>query len=84
MLVLFLLVTVPAALLGLFGSSNWFTRIAGVLVFGRLIDMVFYGLPWTDPAYVLFWLCVGACLNPRLRRTKETDISNYLAIPQKT
>ena len=75
MLVLFLAVTVPASLLGLFGSSNWFTRITGVLVFGRLTDMVLYGIPWTDPSYVLFWLCVGACLNPRLRRLRDADIS---------
>jgi hypothetical protein len=82
MLVLFLAVTVPAALLGLFGSLNWFTRIAGVLVFGRLMDMILYGIPWTDPSYILFWLCVGACLNPLLRRLRDTDISLVQVSPR--
>jgi len=75
MLVLFLFMAIPAALMGILRSSNWFTRITGFLVLGRLIDMFPYGIPWTDSSYILFWLCVGACLSPQLRRMCDADIS---------
>ena len=75
MLVLFLALSVPAAYMGIFFSLNWFTRITGFIVLGRLIDMFTYGLPWTDPSYMIFWLSVGACLNPCLRRMNNKDIS---------
>lgn len=83
MLVLFLLLAVPAAFVGILYSNNWFTRTTGFLVFGRLIDMVPYGLPWSDPSYILFWLCVGACLNPRFRRMSDAEISLYPAVPER-
>lgn len=74
LLVLFLFLTIPAAFLGILFSDNLFTRICGFVVFGRLLDMVFYGLPWSDPSYVLFWLSVGACLNRKFRKMKEPEI----------
>jgi hypothetical protein len=83
MLLLFLLVVFPAAFMAIFFSSNWLTRATGFLVLGRLIDMVPYGLPWTDPSYILFWLCVGACLNPRFRRMSEADISLCPAVQER-
>jgi hypothetical protein len=83
MLALFLFMTVPAAFMGILFSNNWFTRTTGFLVFGRLIDMVAYGLPWTDPSYILFWLCVGACLNPRFRRMRDSEVSLHLVVTER-
>lgn len=83
MLVLFLLLVYPAAFMAIFFSCNWFTRITGFMVFGRLIDMVPYGIPWTDPSYILFWLCVGACLNPRFRRMSDAEVSLYPVVPER-
>jgi len=76
MLIPFLLLTIPAAYLGIFDSKNHLTIAAGLLVLGQLLYMLVHGMPSADPTYVLFWLAVGACLNKKLRYADVNLFSN--------
>jgi len=73
-IVLFVLVLVPAALMGVFMSSNQFTKACGILIFLRLLDMFFYGLPALTLAYILVWISVGVCYNKSIRRLTNDEI----------
>jgi hypothetical protein len=72
--VLFLLILLPAALKGMFMSSNQFTKACGVLIFLRLLDMILFGLPTLSLPYILVWICVGICYKPSIRRLKDDEI----------
>jgi hypothetical protein len=73
-IILFLLVLVPAALKGIFLSSNQFTAACGVVILLRLLDMVFYGLPTISLTYIFVWICVGICYKPSIRRMTNDEI----------
>jgi hypothetical protein len=73
-IILFLLVLLPAAIKGIFMSSNQFTKACGVVIFLRLLDMFFYGLPSFTLAYILVWICVGVCYKTSIRRMTNDEI----------
>lgn len=77
MLSFFILITLPAVILGLFRSSNSLTLAASLVVLNRLIEMFVFGLPMASNSYILFWLCVGACLTPTIRNMSDTVMSKY-------
>jgi hypothetical protein len=76
LLILFLSLTIPAAYLGITHSSNYLSQVFGYLILGRLLDMIIYGLPWTDPSYYIFWLFTGACLNKKFRMMDASRLSS--------
>jgi len=76
LLILFLSLTIPAAYLGITHSGNYLSQVFGYLILGRLLDMIIYGLPWTDPSYYIFWLFTGACLNKKFRMMDASRISS--------
>ena len=78
MLVLMLLLLVPAAVLGLFDSRNWFARGCAIIVWIRLGEMVAFGLPNANVRYVLVWLAAGGCLSARLRHMGEDEMDTCL------
>lgn len=78
MLILFMLISFPACWFGLFLSNNSLTLAAGCVVLNRLIEMFIFGLPSANGGYVLFWLAIGACLNPRLRKMKDDELSRLI------
>jgi len=73
-LVLFVLILLPAAILGLFKSSNQLTRSCGIVILFWLIDMFIYGLPTLSLHYVFVWICVGACYHKKLRERTDDDV----------
>jgi hypothetical protein len=73
-IVLLVLVLLPAALLGFFTSSNQFVKACSVIIFLRLIEMSFYGLPTLSLSYILVWICVGICYKTSLRRLTNDEI----------
>ncbi|RZK24749.1 MAG: hypothetical protein EOO43_07230 [Flavobacterium sp.] len=72
--ILFALILVPAAIQGIFHSSNNFTRACGVVIFFWMIDMFFFGLPTLSFHYILVWICVGVCYRPSLRKMSNSMI----------
>ncbi|MFA5973134.1 MAG: O-antigen ligase family protein [Lentimicrobiaceae bacterium] len=73
-IVLFLLVTLPAAFIGIIKSKNNFTRACGIFILLRLIDMLIYGLPSFSMSYILVWICVGVCFSAELREMSDESI----------
>jgi hypothetical protein len=73
-IILFLLVLVPAAIKGIFMSSNQFVKACGILVLLRLIDMLFYGLPTLSLWYILVWISVGVCYKTSIRNMTNDEI----------
>jgi hypothetical protein len=74
-LLLFLLVLIPAAILGIFYSSNLFARASGVVVLLWLIDMLLYGVPMLRINYIFVWICVGICYKSTLRKKTNEEIN---------
>jgi hypothetical protein len=74
-IVLFLMVTIPAIILGLFKSSNQFTKACAILILLWLLDMIAYGLPRFILQYVLVWISVGICYNSNFRNATDQEIS---------
>lgn len=74
--VLFVLVLLPAALIGFFLSSNQFVKACGVVIFLRLVDMFFYGVPSLTLAYILVWICAGVCYKKSIRKMTNDEIRN--------
>ena len=80
-LVLYLLVLIPAALLGIFNSSNAFTRSCGFLILLWLVDMAVFGVPTLYLQYIFIWISVGICYKKSFRQMPEeaiyTAFENY-------
>lgn len=77
-LILFVLILLPASILGIFKSSNAFTRICGVMILLWLIDMFFYGLPTLSIHYILIWICAGVCFKKSIRDQSDSEVFNKL------
>ncbi len=71
--VLFLLTILPAAFLGLFRSSNSFTKACGLTILLFAVDMIAYGLPRLTTQYLLVWISVGVCYTHSLRNLDEEE-----------
>jgi len=72
--ILFLLITIPAGILGLFFSKNGLSKACGIIIFLWLVDMVPYGLPTISIRYMLVWFSVGVCYSKTFRNLKEDTI----------
>lgn len=77
-IILFVLLLVPASLLGIFNSSNVFARACGLMILLWLIDMFMFGLPTLSIHYVLIWICVGICFKKSIREKSDEEI--YIAL----
>jgi hypothetical protein len=75
-ILLFLLVLLPAAIKGIFTSSNQFTKACGIVILLWLIDMFLYGLPSLTLPYILVWICVGVCYKSSIRKMTNEEISS--------
>ncbi|GAP72526.1 hypothetical protein [Candidatus Symbiothrix dinenymphae] len=75
---LFLLVLLPAIVLGLVFSKNIFSKGCALVIFLWLIDMVPFGLPAFTPRYFIVWFCVALCYSKELRRMSDEQIKELL------
>jgi len=73
-ILLFLLVLLPAAVNGVFRSSNLFSKACGLIIFLWLIDMFAFGLPFLSFHYIFVWICVGICYKTSFRRKTDDEI----------
>jgi len=79
-LVLFLLIAIPAAYLGIIKSKNILSKASGCIVVLWLIDMVPWGMPAINIRYILVWTCIGICYSKVIRNLTEGEIKNSLLI----
>jgi hypothetical protein len=75
---LFLIIALRAIWLGLFESANYFVKAFAFIITEWLISMYPYGIPEYHPSYILFWLCVGACLSRKVRSLSNADIKQLV------
>ena len=73
--VLFVLVLLPAVLLGLFKSNNQFVQACAIIIFLWMVDMAIYGLPRLTLEYILVWIGVGVCYKTSLREKTNDEIA---------
>jgi hypothetical protein len=71
-LILKLLLALPAIYLGLFKSKNWFVKGCAIIIVEWLISMYPAALPEWTISYMLFWLCIGACLSRETRNATSS------------
>jgi hypothetical protein len=77
-LFLFLIIALPASVLGLFKSNNILSKAAGAIVLSWLIDMFPFGLPTMNIRYILLWICIGICYSNEMRNLSELEIMKSL------
>ena len=75
-LVLFLLIALPAAFLGIVKSKNILSKASGTIVILWLIDMFPWGMPAINIRYILVWVCIGICYSKVIRNLSEAEIRN--------
>lgn len=73
-LILQLMLALPAVYLGLFRSKNWFVRGCAFIIIEWLIGMYPAALPEWAASYMLFWLCIGACLSRETRNAGSSAV----------
>jgi hypothetical protein len=73
-LVLKLVLAISAIYLGFFKSKNWFVKGCAFIIFEWLIFMYPAGLPEWTMSYMLFWLCIGACLSKETRMISTSHL----------
>jgi hypothetical protein len=70
----FLLVVLPAGILGTTKSQNQFCKACGTLILLWLVDMFIYGLPSLKIHYFLVWICVGICYKTSFRNKTDDEL----------
>lgn len=79
-LVLFLLIAIPAAYLGIVRSKNLLSKASGIVVMLWLIDMFPWGMPAINIRYILVWICIGICYSKVIRSFTDIEIRNSLIL----
>ncbi len=73
-LIIFLLILIPAIILGIGMSKNILCKAAGIIVFLWLMDMIPWGMPAMNTRYILLWVCVGLCYKKDIRMKSDVEI----------
>ncbi|MBN2522178.1 MAG: hypothetical protein JXB24_02840 [Bacteroidales bacterium] len=76
-LLLFMLISIPAMLKGLFHSNNLLTKAAGIWI----LLFYLYAYPGTPGIfslnYILVWISIGVCYSHQLRYLTDNDILDW-------
>jgi hypothetical protein len=73
-LIIMLITASRAIFLSIFRSRNKFVKVMGFIILEWLISMYPYAIPQYSFAYILFWLCIGACLSSKMRNFTDSQI----------
>jgi hypothetical protein len=76
---LFLLITVPAAIKGIFYSSNNFSKAAGFWILMWLMNLYPTTVVTFSLNYILLWVAVGVCYNKTIRSIPEELMKIYFS-----
>ncbi|WP_321373641.1 hypothetical protein [uncultured Draconibacterium sp.] len=76
-----MIIGIRAMFLGFFRTKNNLTIICAFIILERFVLMYPFGLPSYSIDYILFWLCIGACLSQRVRTMTNNSI--YLSFKMK-
>jgi hypothetical protein len=79
-LAIYLLILIPAIIMGLFFSRNLFLKSCAILILMHLIDMAPFGLPTFSLRGLLIWLCVAVCYSKAMRLKNEEEMQSFLSL----
>ena len=74
---LFLLITLPGMVKGIFFSHNLLSKTAGLWIFWFLINMYPSNMNTFTMQYVLLWIAVGICYSKTIRDIPEQILVDY-------
>jgi hypothetical protein len=77
-LLLFLLITVPAAIKGIFYSKNILSKAAGFWVFLWILSLYPTTVVTFNLNYLILWLTIGICYSKKFRNVPEGEMSFFL------
>lgn len=75
---IFLLITIPAIIKGLFFSRNLLTKAAACWIIWVLLNMYPATINTFTLQYILLWIAVAICFSPFIRNMIDEDLTNYL------
>lgn len=78
-LALLLLITIPAAILGIFYSKNLISKAAGIWIFLWVTDLYPTVVTTFALQYVLVWIAVGICYSREIRNMAEEEVKELLS-----
>jgi hypothetical protein len=71
MLLCFTALAIYATYLGLFRTNNKITKCLALMILARLIIMFTAMIPRIGFEYYMFWLAIGGCLSPEVRKLTD-------------
>jgi hypothetical protein len=74
MMILYLLILLPAAFLGIFKSKNIIARMSGYFILSYLVLWTVSYYPVYSAEYILLWMAVGTATSRSARNIKNSDI----------
>ncbi len=81
MLGLYLLIAIPAIILGLFYSKNSLAKASGIWILISLVSLYPATVNTFSFAFLLVWISVGICYNKRLRNLPDVDLMKIFQGP---
>ena len=74
-LIPFIIILLRASYLGLFRSNNDLVKGLAALLLIHVLIMFYFNLPEYSARYILIWISVSTCFNPRLRNYSNREVS---------
>ena len=78
LLILYLLILIPAAYLGIFKSNNIIAKMSGLLILSYLFLWTISYYPIYSAEYILLWMAVGTTISVRTRRITDIGIKKLV------
>ncbi len=78
---LYLLLAIPAIILGIFFSKNLLSKAAGIWIFISLISLYPATVNTFNLNYLLVWICIGICYSGKIRKLPDYVIQEQLLSP---
>ena len=76
--VLYLLILIPAAYLGIFKSKNIISKMSGYLIFIYLLLWTISYLPAYSPEFLFLWMAVGTTISLTARNITDDELQKYM------
>lgn len=80
-LAIYLLILIPAVILGLFNSKNIFSKAAALWIVISFISIYPSTVNTFSLNYLLIWISVGICYSEKIRRLADEEIEFLLKSP---
>jgi hypothetical protein len=77
---IFLLITIPAIIKGLFYSDNLLSKASGLWILFWLIDMYPTTVTVFALNYLIVWICVGICYSKQIRKLSDNSIVEFFRL----